>query len=249
MTRAMTFGTRADAYDRLRPAPAPGALDQVLPPGVRRVADLAAGTGLVTRAVLARPGAPAVVAVEPDPRMLARLATTTPGALAVRGVAEAIPLASGSMDAVLASSAWHWFDPPVATAEIARVLRPGGVLGLLWSRADPTVPWVAQVRGIGNAAADGSARLSRRGFDVALPPGHGFVDELPEAVTVRWTRRMTRDDVAGMVCTYSGVLELPAAEQDEVRRAARELLDVVLPGTDDVDVPFETVARRWTRAG
>lgn len=248
MTRATTFGTGADAYDRLRPAPAPEALDHVVPPGARRVADLAAGTGLVTRAVLARPGAPAVVAVEPDPRMLARLTATTPGALAVRGVAEAIPLATGAVDAVLASSAWHWFDPPVATAEIARVLRPGGVLGLLWSRADPTVEWVAEVRGIGRAAADGSARLSRRGFDVALPPGHGFVDDLPDAVRVPWTRRMTRDDVAGMVCTYSGVLELPTGEQEAVRRAARELLDRVRPGEDAVDVPFETVVRRWTKA-
>jgi SAM-dependent methyltransferase len=212
------------------------------------VADLAAGTGLVTRAILARPGAPAVVAVEPDPRMLARLTATAPGALAVRGVAEAIPLASGAVDAVLASSAWHWFDPPVATAEIARVLRPGGVLGLLWSRADPTVEWVAEVRGIGQAAADGSARLSRRGFDVALPPGHGFVDDLPDAVTVPWTRRMTRDDVAGMVCTYSGVLELPVGEREAVRRAAREHLDRVRPGEDAVDVPFETVVRRWTKA-
>ena len=179
--------------------------------------------------------------------MLARLVATTPGALAVRGVAEAIPLASGAVDAVLASSAWHWFDPPVATAEIARVLRPGGVLGLLWSRADPTVPWVAEVRGIGKAAADGSATLSRRGFDIALPPGHGFVDDLPDPVTVRWARRMTRDDVAGMVCTYSGVLELPEADQDEVRRAARERLDHLVPGDDAVEVPFETVVRRWTR--
>lgn len=248
MSRATAFGTSADAYDRLRPAPAPEALDHVVPPGARRVADLAAGTGLVTRAVLARPGAPAVVAVEPDPRMLARLAARSPAALGVRGVAEAIPLASGAVDAVLASSAWHWFDPPVATAEIARVLRPGGVLGLLWSRADPRVPWVAEVRGIGNAAADGSARLSRRGFDVTLPSGHGFVDDLPEAVTVPWTRRMTRDDVAGMVCTYSGVLELPPADRDAVRRAARDHLDRVLPGEDDVDVPFETVVRRWTKA-
>ncbi len=249
MSRALTFGTRADAYDRLRPAPAPEALDHVVPTDARRVADLAAGTGLVTRAVLARAGAPAVVAVEPDPRMLARLAATTPAALPVRGLAEAIPLATGSLDAVLASSAWHWFDPPVATAEIARVLRPGGVLGLLWSRADPTVDWVAEVRGIGRAAADGSARLSRRGFDIELPAGHGFVDELPDAVTVRWTRSMSRDDVAGMVCTYSGVLELPVADQDAVFRGARDHLDRAFPDSDSpLVVPFETVVRRWTRS-
>jgi SAM-dependent methyltransferase len=177
--------------------------------------------------------------------MLARLAATTPGARAVRGVAEAIPLASAALDAVLASSAWHWFDPPAATAEIARVLRPGGVLGLLWSRADPTVDWVAGVRGIGKAAADGSATLSRRGFDIALPPGHGFVDELPEAVTVPWTRAMTRDDVAGMVCTYSGVLELPAADQDAVHRAAREYLDTTFPAA----ASSRCRSRRWCGAG
>jgi hypothetical protein len=122
------------------------------------------------------------------------------------------------------------------------------VLGLLWSRADPTVDWIAGVRGIGRAAADGSATLSRRGFDVSLPPGHGFVDELPEAVTLRWTRRMTRDDVAGMVGTYSGVLELPAADQDAVHHAAREYLDGTFPGDGPLEVPFETVVRRWTRS-
>lgn len=244
MSRALTFGTRADDYDRLRPAPAPAALDHVLPPEARRVADLAAGTGLVTRAVLARPDAPAVVAVEPDPRMLARLAATTPEALPVRGVAEAIPLASGALDAVLASSAWHWFDPPAATAEIARVLRTGGTLGLLWSRADPRVDWVAEVRGIGRSAADGSARLSRRGFDVELPPGFGFGPG--ELLQVSWTRTMTRDEIAGMVCTYSGVLELDPAAQHDVFRTARARLDELVD-TDPVEVPFETVARRWTR--
>jgi SAM-dependent methyltransferase len=248
MSRATTFGTRADAYDRLRPSPAPQALDHVIPAGTRRVADLAAGTGLVTRAVLARPDAPAVVAVEPDPRMLARLVATAPAAHAVRGVAEALPLAAGAVDVVLASSAWHWFDPDLATAEIARVLRPGGVLGLLWSRADPTVEWVGAVRSIGRSGADGSARMSRRGFDVTLPAGHGFVDELPDAALVSWSRTMTRDDVAGMVCTYSGVLELPDAAQDEVRRTAREYLDQVHPGPEDLlDVPFQTVVRRWTK--
>ncbi len=239
----MTFGRRADEYDRLRPGPHPEALDRVLPVDARTVVDLAAGTGLVTRAILARPAPPAVViAVEPDARMLARLT----GAVRVRGAAEHLPLGTGSVDAVVASSAWHWFDADAATAEIARVLRPGGTLGLLWSRADPSVDWVATVRGIGNMTADGSARLSRRGFAFSLPDGYGFVDDTPEAVHVRWTRPMTRDEIAGMVCTYSGVLELDEAAQQEVFRAARARLDDLVAGPDPVDVPFETVARAWT---
>lgn len=242
MPRATSFGLRAADYDRYRPAPHPEAVDRVLPERATTVVDLAAGTGLVTRVLLARPTPPAVVAVEPDARMLARV----DGALRVQSTAEHLPLRAGSVDAVLASSAWHWFDAEVATAEIARVLRPGGTLGLLWSRADPTVEWVAEVRGIGRMTADGSARLSRRGFAFSLPDGHGFVDDTPTAVHVTWTRAMTRDEIAGMVCTYSGVLELDAGAQQEVFDAARARLDELVTGPDPIAVPFETVARRWT---
>ncbi|MEJ2867043.1 class I SAM-dependent methyltransferase [Actinomycetospora sp. OC33-EN08] len=242
MPRATTFGTRAADYDRLRPGPHPDALDRVLPATARTVVDLAAGTGLVTRAILARADAPVVVAVEPDRRMLARVT----GATAACAVAEHLPLADASVDAVVASSAWHWFDEQAATAEIARVLRPGGTLGLLWSRPDPTVPWVAEVRGVGRTAADGARPPTRRGLEFALPGGFGFVDDTPEPVCVSWSRRMTRDEVAGMVCTYSGVLELDAAAQDAVFRAARERLDELVGGGDPVDVPFETIGRRWT---
>ncbi|WP_433801391.1 class I SAM-dependent methyltransferase [Actinomycetospora sp. CA-084318] len=243
MPRAMSFGRRAADYDRYRPAPHPEALDRVLPDRAGTVVDLAAGTGLVTRALLARPAPPAVViAIEPDARMLARV----DGARRAQGTAEHLPLRDSAVDAVLASSAWHWFDAEAATAEIARVLRPGGTLGLLWSRADPTVDWVDEVRTIGRAATDGAARLSRRGFAFALPAGYGFVDDTPTAVHVRWTRTMTRDEIAGMVCTYSGVLELDADAQQEVFDAARARLDELVPGPDPVEVPFETVARRWT---
>ncbi|MFC5065243.1 class I SAM-dependent methyltransferase [Actinomycetospora atypica] len=246
MPRATAFGTAADEYDRLRPAPHPDALAAVLPPDARLVVDLAAGTGLVTRAVLASTDA-VVVAVEPDARMLDRLGGTR--ALRAQGVAEAIPVRSGTADAVLAASAWHWFDPEPATAEIARVLRPGGTLGLLWSRADPTVPWVAEVRGIGKAAADGSAALSRRGFDVELPPGHGLVGQggtTGDATVVGWTRTMTRDEVAGMVCTYSGVLELDPDTRADVRHRVRARLGEMFDD-DRVEVPFETVCRHWRR--
>ena len=252
MPRATAFGLAANEYDRLRPAPHPDALAAVLPPGARLVVDLAAGTGLVTRAVLASSDA-VVVAVEPDARMLARLRGS--GAFAVVGVAEAIPVRSGTVDTVLAASAWHWFDPEPATVEIARVLRPGGTIGLLWSRADPTVPWVAEVRGIGKAAADGSAALSRRGFDVELPPGHGLVGQgdqdgqggrTGDVTVVGWTRTMSRDEIAGMVCTYSGVLELDPETRADVRRRIRARLGEMFDD-DRVEVPFETVCRHWRR--
>lgn len=137
---ARGFARSADAYDRGRPEYPPVAIAWLaerlgLRPG-RAVLDLAAGTGKLTRR-LAATGA-AVVAVEPVAEMRARI-----GAAAERvldGTAEAIPLGDASVDAVAVGQAFHWFDGPVALAEIHRVLRPGGALALVWNsrpREDP----------------------------------------------------------------------------------------------------------------
>ena len=97
--------------------------------------------------------------------MLAALALRLPDVTSHVGTAEDIPLEDASVDAVLLAQAWHWVDPDVAGPEVARVLRPGGVLGLLWNSRDSTVPWVADlyrvagepVRERGNA--DGPLRV------------------------------------------------------------------------------------------
>jgi SAM-dependent methyltransferase len=107
------------------------------------VADLGAGTGILTGA-LARLGAD-VVAVEPDPDMLAELRRQLPDVRAEQGSAEAIPLPDGSVDAVVAGQAMHWFDMDRALPEIARVLVPGGVLAGLWNCDDDRVGWVREV--------------------------------------------------------------------------------------------------------
>jgi SAM-dependent methyltransferase len=126
------FGRSADAYERGRPGYPDAAVDRLVAalPG-RRVIDLAAGTGKLTRALAAR-GCD-VVAVEPVAQMRALIA---PPARAVDGVAEAIGLPDARADAVTVAQAFHWFDGPRALAEIHRVLRPGGALALLWNRRD-----------------------------------------------------------------------------------------------------------------
>ena len=242
--RGTYFGSSADDYDRLRPSPAPAALDWLLPDGPTGVLlDLAAGTGLLTRELTPRAGR--VVAVEPDARMLDRLTAAVPAAHPVRGTAEELPLADGTVDGVLAASAWHWFDADRAAAEVARVLRPGGVLGLLWTRPDPSYDWVAGVRRIGQAHDDGSVELARHGFDVTLPAGAPF--GRPVGRTVPWRRPMPRGDVATMVTTYSGVLALPEPERAEIRRRAVAYLDEAAPPGPVLDVPFETVCWRAVR--
>jgi SAM-dependent methyltransferase len=142
-----SFGAAAAAYAEHRPGYAEAAVQWALEP-VRdrqpvRVADIGAGTGKLT-ATLAGLGAE-VTAVEPDPQMLAELRRTMPAVRSVPGSAEEIPLPDASLDAVLAGQAMHWFDMDRALPEIARVLRPGGVLAGLWNVDDDRVGWVARL--------------------------------------------------------------------------------------------------------
>ncbi|MEA2418164.1 MAG: hypothetical protein QOE60_370 [Thermoleophilaceae bacterium] len=127
---AVGFARSADAYERGRPEYPEAAVRQVVAavPAGATVLDLAAGTGKLTRPLLA--AGLSVIAVEPVAEMRAALPAD---ALALDGTAEAIPLADGSVDAVTVGQAFHWFDGDAALAEIARVLRPGGLLALIWN--------------------------------------------------------------------------------------------------------------------
>ena len=132
------FGPAAEAYERGRPGWPAAALDAIaarleLDSG-SSVLDLAAGTGKLTRALVERFGT--VTAVEPVAGMRAVLAREVPAARTLAGAAEAIPLDGGSVDAVFVAEAFHWFDVAGAAAEIARVLRPGGGVAVLYNRHD-----------------------------------------------------------------------------------------------------------------
>ena len=129
---AAGFGRAADAYERSRPSyPADAvarlAAELEIRPA-RRVLDLAAGTGKFTR-LLAEIGAD-LVAVEPSAAMRSQFAVVLPDIPLHEGTAEQIPLADDSVDAVVVAQAFHWFDAEPALAEISRVLRPEGRLGL-----------------------------------------------------------------------------------------------------------------------
>ena len=160
-----SFGAAAAAYAEHRPGYAEAAVRWALEPvrdrrpaGDRRpvrVADVGAGTGKLT-ATLTGLGVE-VTAVEPDPQMLAELGRAMPAVRSVPGSAEAIPLPDASLDAVLAGQAMHWFDMDRALPEIARVLRPGGVLAGLWNVDDDRVGWVA-----------GLAEISKRKSSITL---------------------------------------------------------------------------------
>lgn len=132
--QARSFDRAAEEYERTRPD-YPDAVLEVLPLGPEAtVVDVGAGTGKLTR-VLARHYA-RVLAVEPLDGMRAILERVVPAAESHAGTAEKLPLPDASVDGAFAAQAFHWFANDEAVAEFARVLRPGGVLALVWNEGD-----------------------------------------------------------------------------------------------------------------
>ena len=242
--RATSFGEVADDYDRLRPGPPGDALDWLVPPNCQVGVDLAAGTGLFTRALRQR--VPEVIAVEPDDRMRAVLAARSPEVLAVAGRGEAIPLPDASADAVFVSSAWHWFDPELAVPEIARVLRDGGRLSVIWISRDNRTDWVAELDGgrrLVTAQREGGPR--GRPHEVTLPENAPFGNVA--SITFRSVRTMTVDDAVAWVGTYSAIFTAPEEERAAWLAHAREGLLRRADGNGMVDIPVRSSCWRADR--
>ena len=241
-----SFGAAAGVYESGRPEyPAKAVawmLEPILDrsPGVPpRVADVGAGTGKLTRVVVGL-GAQ-VVAVEPDAAMLAALSEALPDVETLVGTAESLPLTDAAMDAVVLGQAWHWVEPTAGSAEVGRVLRPGGVLGLIWNIRDDRVPWVARLTEILHPSA-AEAMIADEGPRVTHPFG------VVEARTWEWTRPMTRAMLHDMVSSRSYVITGTDAERARIDRELASLLDEVGAVEDvAVDMPYVTSAYRAVR--
>jgi len=214
LPRARSFGPVAAAYAEHRPGYPDSAIDWALGLVADRneidVLDLGAGTGALTRTLVARPGT-AVTAVEPDEEMLVELRRRVPTAAARAGSAEAIPLADAAVDAVLVAQALHWFDLDRALPEIIRVLRPGGVLAALWNADDDEVEWVA---GYHAAATRGRPVPGvPRGRDRPdLPVWRGF--GAGERAEFRHVQRLTVEGLIAVLGTHSWALVSEPADRD-----------------------------------
>jgi len=245
-TRRLSFGSVATDYDRYRPGPPPQALDWLIPPGGQAVLDLAAGTGAVTRELVGR--ARRVIAVEPDERMRAVLSARCPEAEVLAGRGEDIPLPDASVDAVVISAAWHWLDPGQAVPEITRVLRVGGVLGVMYIQRDMRVAWVAEFNQLREAGGrpDGSrsdgARPGRR-REVMFPAGTPM--SAVEEHSVEYSLPMTKDELFGLLGTYSQVITLDPERREIFSRRVRAFLD--RQPWDQTDLPLICRCLRSTR--
>lgn len=235
----MSFGSIAEDYDGLRPQAPQQAVNWLVPSGCEVAVDVGAGTGLFTRTLVNR--AAQVIAVEPDARMRKVLAARTPGIRVLEGRGESIPLPDAAADAVFVSSAWHWMDREQTVAEIGRVLRDGGRLGLIWTSRDREVDWVRNLDLLpGQDRVDaGSADRFRRRLHFDLPEPQIFNNIARE--TFRFVRTMTVDDVVAMLGTYSRAIVASPDDRAQELAEARAALEARFPGADSIDIPM----RAW----
>jgi ubiquinone/menaquinone biosynthesis C-methylase UbiE len=213
--QAASFDRAAEVYERARPEYPAEAVDWMLPPGAKTVLDLGAGTGKLTRALAAR--GLEVFAVDPSSNMLDQLRAAIPGATVSVGTAEDIPLADASVDAIVVGQAWHWVDQDAALPSVARVLRPGGTLGLVWNIRDDRVPWVQRLTEVMHQAEG----------EIFMETGHierGPFGEIEEK-DFEWSRDFTRDGLIDLLRSRSYFITADQAEQASIIAGVNHLLD------------------------
>ena len=182
-----------------------------------------------------------VIAVEPLDEMRAELEAMLPGVPTRKGRAEEIPLPDASADVVTSAQAFHWFDHDVALPEIARVLRPGGRLALVWNSRDDRDPWMARLSEIiGNETVsewDVSAAIDESGLFGAI-----------ETAEFTCEQQLDRDGLLDLVLSRSYCAKLPSAERQPVLEAVGRLYDETA-GSEGVRLPYVTECFRATKKG
>ena len=213
---ATSFAQVAGPYERGRPSYPEEAVRWLVGDDPLDVVDLGAGTGKLTRALVAL--GHRVTAIEPLPEMLELLPTAAPGAAAILGTAEIIPLPDASADVVTAAQAFHWFDHLVAMPEIARVLRPRGRLGLVWNTRDDHEPWVAELsRVIGSETIEAA--------DVEEPIAASELFRAVEKTTFSWAQQLDRATLRDLVLSRSYCASRPPEEREPVLADVERLFD------------------------
>lgn len=204
---AAAFLAGGGHYHKVRPGYPEDSLNWLLETAgdVHHVLDIGAGTGKYTQ-LLARRGY-AITAVDPSADMLAQLSADLPAVATIVGTAEHLEVQSGSADLAVVAQAWHWCDPLAASTEIARTLRPGGTLGLIWNQLDVGLPWVHRL-----------ARIMHAG-DVHKPDfrpqiGPEFAPAQPHLT--RWEQQLTPEEIMELAQSRSYFLKASEAIRAKV---------------------------------
>lgn len=226
-----SFGPVADAYDRARPSYPDEAVSWMTGAARSTVLELGAGTGKLTE-VLYDAGHD-VLATDPLPEMLARLAQRVPVRHVV-ATAEHIPLRSRSVDLVVCGQSFHWFDHDRALPEIARVLRPGGVLALAWNTYDESIPWVRRLKRL--LSPDQADKDDERSMPLKATPYFGFVEERQ----FRFWQTHTAATLADLTRSVSHVATMSESGRASVLAKVDALYADYGRGHDGMQLPWVT---------
>jgi len=236
-------------YEAARPSYPPDAVAWLvenlrIEPG-KRVVDLAAGTGKLTR--LLEPTGAALIAVEPVEGMRNTFHRLLPDVPLLAATSEAMPFEPASLDAVTVAQAWHWFDHQRATAEMARILRPGARLGLVWNARDRSEPWVDEVWSIMDRVEKRAPWRDHENWrDSATAQGMAGFGELHEG-EFRHIQATTPEGMVQRIASVSHVAVLPAAEREAVLDEVRAVMTnhPTIKGRTTVEIPYR-VDCYWT---
>ena len=226
--QALSFGSVADAYERGRPDYPAKAVEWLVGGHPRTVLELGAGTGKLTRMLVA--AGHDVHATEPDEAMLDILRKQVPGARTSAGGAEEIALPDRSVDVVVSAQAFHWFDHERALPEIARVLRPGGRLALVWNVRDERIPWARRLGAIIGSPED------QIEVGAHLETSERF-GEVEEATYPHW-QDVDRDLLLDLVRSRSAISTLGEEERQAKLDAVAALYDDYGRGHDGMQLPY-----------
>jgi SAM-dependent methyltransferase len=235
------FSAGAEAYERGRPSYPAAAMallrDELgVGPG-SAVLDLGAGTGKLTR-LLAATGAD-VRAVEPVEEMRAQLEAAVAGIEVMDGLAEAIPLPEASVDVVAVGQAFHWFEPRGALAEIARVVRHGGGLAMLWNVRDESVPWVRELTEVIHWRDFARGHYGDRDWAAVVAANASFTPL--EHHSFPYVQPLDRAGLLDRIASVSYVAALP---DDERAAVLAKVANLVVDFPPQFDLPYVTDV--WT---
>ena len=229
-SRARSFGTVAEAYDRGRPAYPEEAVTWLTGGEAKVVLELGAGTGKLTRQLV--DAGHAVFATDPDEAMLEVLRERVPEVSAKVATAEDIPANDRSVDVVVVAQAFHWFDHEASLPEIARILKPGGHVALVWNSRDERIPWVRRMGDL-LGRQDSNTSSSQQLVHSDL---FGFMEE----TSFKHWQEVNRESILDLARSRSSYLVMDAAEQEEHLADVRAFYADYGRGMDGMQIPYVT---------
>jgi ubiquinone/menaquinone biosynthesis C-methylase UbiE len=227
---ALSFARVAAIYDRVRPSYPLEAVEWMTGRLASTVVELGAGTGKLTDRLVEL--GHDVLATDPLEEMLAFLRERHPDVRVAQAPAEAVPVATRSVDTVVAAQSFHWFDADAALREAARMLKPEGRIALVWNELDVRIPWVRRLKSL-----IGSQQRETDPTDVLVGSTlFGYVEE----ASFRFWQPLRKEQLRDLVASRSYVAVMDPLAQERLLRKVDELYDANGTGPDGVLLPYVT---------